>query len=558
MRKLQAILLSLVLVLGLFPMATVWAEENTPAVDLPQAEVQGEAKAEDSSSDQQVDAAKPRRAPVRPDIVEIVDPAQRPAGYWKVEIKAGQGTDYNPGNQAKAYWVKDGVVLPESHYPALYAIGGYDPASITWTVQPGSAITKDYADGDAILGNASLKTDSIIDITDAPDTAKPGDNYHKVTIDAGEGARLKPGQVKKIYYVKDGVGIPADRYPQTEATEGYKADTLHWTVDPDTQILGDVDIKSVADPYWKDYFTYSTEDLIKEFGTATTPHEIYEQIKLTYKKNGSTHKVMADPDNRVSLPIGNNSHAWMETDAKLLPDGKRPGPYTVNVFITFPDNDAENHSRQMVQVTVKVKQAPLSPTPEVSVDPAEQRVKDGTAISPVHIKVLNREPGATLDVGTLPAGLTLNQQDGSISGIITGINWQTGEAERPFTIDVTITNPDHSKMTKTITIKVFREVPPAPPQPNPNQPNGNQSSQKTKDPLFGRFRSLFNPRLYPQAGRAGQTTKPTLGTKPNPSVGVDSARPKLPKTGEARNANPAVLLLTAAALGLLVLHQKRR
>lgn len=86
-----------------------------------------------------------------PDVIDRTKnpDAETPQNYVRVTIDAGEGTKLAQDESKKIYDVRIGKALKKEHYPKLELKKGYkDP--ITWTIAPGTAITK----AEDILGKA--------------------------------------------------------------------------------------------------------------------------------------------------------------------------------------------------------------------------------------------------------------------------------------------------------------------------------------------------------------------------------------------------------------------
>ena len=86
-----------------------------------------------------------------PDVIDRTKNPESPTPdkYVRVTIDAGEGTKLAEGESKKVYDVRIGKALKKEHYPKLELKEGHkDP--ITWTIAPGTAITK----AENILGNA--------------------------------------------------------------------------------------------------------------------------------------------------------------------------------------------------------------------------------------------------------------------------------------------------------------------------------------------------------------------------------------------------------------------
>ena len=112
-------------------------------------------------------------------------------------------------------------------------------------------------------------------------------------------------------------------------------------------------------------------------------------------------------------------------------------------------SDPKNpNSRPMGTVT------PVSPT---SVTNPNQTVIDENAITNIVITPGNTASTVTVDTSKLPNGVTYDPTTKTISGTPDVTNWGTDETKK-FDIPVVITNPDGSKVTKTVEITVQRDT----------------------------------------------------------------------------------------------------
>ena len=112
-------------------------------------------------------------------------------------------------------------------------------------------------------------------------------------------------------------------------------------------------------------------------------------------------------------------------------------------------SDPKNpNSRPMGTVT------PVSPT---SVTNPTQTVIDENAITNIVITPGNTASTVTVDTSKLPNGVTYDPTTKTISGTPDVTNWGTDETKK-FDIPVVITNPDGSKITKTVEITVQRDT----------------------------------------------------------------------------------------------------
>ena len=112
-------------------------------------------------------------------------------------------------------------------------------------------------------------------------------------------------------------------------------------------------------------------------------------------------------------------------------------------------SDPKNpNSRPMGTVT------PVSPT---TISNPTQTVIDENAITNIVITPGNTASTVTVDTSKLPNGVTYDPITKTISGTPDVTNWGTDETKK-FDIPVVITNPDGSKITKTVEITVQRDT----------------------------------------------------------------------------------------------------
>lgn len=203
-----------------------------------------------------------------------------------------------------------------------------------------------------------------------------------------------------------------------------------------------VDVK-VNVKAWKDFFTAKGGELVVSKGRGVVAHDVYEKVKLIY--NGKKF-VVNDDNNKISLPIGNKSNAWLYVDSKKLPTkDSKVGQYTQNVFIDYPDG-----SRQIVQVIVKVVEGQTDaekyePTAEAVEKDKGTAVKEKDITDAVKVpdfkenpKFPGQTPKVTVDDPTkLPDGNTVGKTN----------------------VAVTVTYPDGSTDKLTVEVKVKDTTP---------------------------------------------------------------------------------------------------
>ena len=100
----------------------------------------------------------------------------------------------------------------------------------------------------------------------------------------------------------------------------------------------------------------------------------------------------------------------------------------------------------------------ITPVEPVSITNQTQTGVDKTPISPILIGTGNIDSTVTVDTTKLPNGVTYNPSTFTISGTPNVTDWGTTEESRKFEIPVVVTNPDGSKVTKTVEITVQRDT----------------------------------------------------------------------------------------------------
>ena len=100
----------------------------------------------------------------------------------------------------------------------------------------------------------------------------------------------------------------------------------------------------------------------------------------------------------------------------------------------------------------------IVPVEPVTISNKNQTVIDENPITPILIGTGNIDSTVTVDTTKLPNGVTYNPGTFTISGTPDVTNWGPNEETRKFEIPVVVTNPDGSKVTKTIEITVQRDT----------------------------------------------------------------------------------------------------
>ena len=100
----------------------------------------------------------------------------------------------------------------------------------------------------------------------------------------------------------------------------------------------------------------------------------------------------------------------------------------------------------------------IVPVEPVSISNQNQTVIDESPITPILIGTGNIDSTVIVDTTKLPNGVTYNPGTLTISGTPDVTNWGSNEETRKFEIPVVVTNPDGSKVTKTVVITVQRDT----------------------------------------------------------------------------------------------------
>ena len=102
--------------------------------------------------------------------------------------------------------------------------------------------------------------------------------------------------------------------------------------------------------------------------------------------------------------------------------------------------------------------ATITPIAQPTITNGTQSVNDKTAITNIVVTPGNNNATVTVDSSKLPNGVTYDSGTKTISGTPNVTDWGSTEEKRKFEIPVVITNPDGSKITKTVEITVLRDT----------------------------------------------------------------------------------------------------
>ena len=102
--------------------------------------------------------------------------------------------------------------------------------------------------------------------------------------------------------------------------------------------------------------------------------------------------------------------------------------------------------------------AVITPVAPTTITNGTQSVNDKTAITNIVVTPGNNNATVSVDTSKLPNGVTYNPATKTISGTPNVTDWGSTEEKRKFEIPVVVTNPDGSKVTKTVEITVLRDT----------------------------------------------------------------------------------------------------
>ncbi|WAW15371.1 YSIRK-type signal peptide-containing protein [Peptostreptococcus equinus] len=105
-----------------------------------------------------------------------------------------------------------------------------------------------------------------------------------------------------------------------------------------------------------------------------------------------------------------------------------------------------------------IPSTPINPVGKVDITNGEQTLNEKTPIKDVNITTENPDAKVVVDGSKLPEGITYDETKKVVSGTPEVKDWGKDEEEREIKIPVTVENPDGSKVTKEIVIKVQRDI----------------------------------------------------------------------------------------------------
>ena len=257
-----------------------------------------------------------------------------------------------------------------------------------------------YKDGSTDEVKANVKVaalEDIIDRTGNEDKPTPA-GYVRVTFEAGEG--VNPLEGAKVYDVKEGTVLPADKYPTVTVKDGYENPT--WSTKPGTAITKDnakitaIATKKNEETSEKPVIDDVTEGDTKISGTGVAGSDI---VVMRGKDLILKTKVNDDGTWSVDVPAGKTLKKGQKIVVKQTEKDKIPA--TENTTVTEKAGDTETDAKK-----------------NPAVAPEKTEVADKTALTPeekaeVEKKVKEKNPKAEkVEVGN-DGSVTLTYPDKS-------------------------------------------------------------------------------------------------------------------------------------------------
>ncbi len=254
----------------------------------------------------------------------------------EAEVVGKVTTDYPKDGQTQpTIKVKPGTKLPDGTKSGEYKV----PVVVT------------YPDGSTDETEVAVTVlDKVIDQTADPSQPTPK-GYVRVTFAAGTNGSFAQG-VSTVFDVKAGTALTELTLPKVTANKGYaqKAGTEAWGPALPTTITaaGTYTAQYVATQSDADKYTATGDKLEKGFGEATTEAEVVGKVTTDYPKDGQ-----AQPTIKVK-------------PGTKLPDGTKPGKYTIPVEVTYPDGstDATEVGVTVLDKVIDQTADPSQPTPK--------------------------------------------------------------------------------------------------------------------------------------------------------------------------------------------------
>ena len=289
-----------------------------------------------------------------------------------------------------------------------------------------------YPDKSTDDATATINVEALPDVIDRTgDENKPTpDGYVRVTFTNGDG--VNDIENNKVYDVKEGTALTADKYPTVTPKEGYE--TPVWSVAAGTPITKDTQLPITAT------------------ATAATPAEQTATPKITAPKAGDkTITGTSEPNAKVvvELPDGTKVETTADNDGKWtanVPAGKEPKENDVVKAVATVDG--KTPSEEATAKTTAATPAEQTATPKITAPKAGDKTISGT--SEPNAKVVVTLPGgSTIETtadgegnwtASVPAGSEL--KEGEVVKATATVDGKTPSEEA--TATVTGENPDQS------------------------------------------------------------------------------------------------------------------
>ena len=367
------------------------------------------------------------------EIIDVTaDPTQEtPEGYVRVTVNAGEGTKLADGQAKKYYDVKEGSSLTEDHYPTVVLKSGYqDP--ITWSVAPGTAInqavdivakavktsgeTPDNEKYEPIttpiikaFEEAATEAEVLAAVAIVPDYPVPPSEQPVITL--AEGAVLPDGNTAGVYPVEVTVTYPDGTTDSAEVIIKVLAEIIDVTADP-TQ----------ATPEGYVRVTINAGEGTKLATTEPVQVKKYYDVKINSSLADEHYPTVVLKDGyedpitwsvTAGTPITEAVHiisTAVKNPPGVTPDNEKYEPTTTSIIKAYGNATTAN---EVIAAVTIVPDYPLPPAaqPDITVD-------------------------NVVDPNTLP--------DGDTPGV--------------YQVAVTVTYPDDTTDSATVTVKVLDEV----------------------------------------------------------------------------------------------------
>ena len=136
-----------------------------------------------------------------------------------------------------------------------------------------------------------------------------------------------------------------------------------------------------------------------------------------------------------------------------------------NPDVTDPDDDNDGYTdaEEIAKGSDpknanSIPAAVITPIVPTTISNPTQTVVEGNPVTNIVITPGNNNATVTVDESKLPNGVTYDPTTKTISGTPAVTNWGPNEETKTFEVPVVVTNPDGSKVTKTVEITVQRDT----------------------------------------------------------------------------------------------------